>query len=143
MILIGLIVIILSIIFGTFIIEPFAFIVLPSLLPILGCVFGGLLMTYKRNLFTAIKGIFSKKIDSRGLELSILVLEKAKSFSIAAGSLVTLIGFTSLFSNLEDKTMLFPGISVAYLSLFYGLFISYAIFLPLIYRLKRKLNSQE
>ncbi|MED5414633.1 MAG: MotA/TolQ/ExbB proton channel family protein, partial [Candidatus Latescibacterota bacterium] len=56
----------------------------------------------------------------------------------AMGGIGTIIGLVIILKNMDDPAALGPGMAVALLTVFYGLFVAYAVALPLQTRLRSR-----
>lgn len=99
-----------------------------------GLILGGLILTHG---FAAMRDaaidIFKAKHE-RGTERlgeTVAVLSHAAFFATIGGTLGGVIGFVVMLANLSDPSQLGPAMSVALLSLFYGIVLSALVFVPM------------
>ena len=100
-----------------------AFIDPPSMIIIITCVLGVLLMSGTR-IGSMVASLFTT--SSGGPE----ELALARQASVAAGAVGTLVGAVIMLKNVDDFAAIGPGIAIGLLTLLYGLVIGYGFCLP-------------
>ena len=115
----------------------------PSVTITLGGWAAALLMSFGRGCFTAIGAVFSRTASREMLALGVAVFERGQSYAVGCGVLGTLVGLVIMLSKLDDPARIGPGLAVALLTLIYGLFLAYAIQLPIVASLRRRLGEME
>lgn len=114
-----------------------------SVLIVLGSTIAASLMSFGSGLGSAFKAIFTSNPAPETMKLGIAVFERGKSFAVAGGVLGTLIGWVLMLNALDDPALIGPDLAVAFMALFYGLFLAYGLFLPLVVSLRRRLAVAE
>ncbi|MEC8932273.1 MAG: MotA/TolQ/ExbB proton channel family protein [Candidatus Latescibacterota bacterium] len=115
---------------SSFIDAPSLIFVIPGALALL--VFAGLGVG---NMFGA---VFSADATSEQLTAAADAWEHTGIYAQAMGGIGTIIGLVIILKNMDDPAALGPGMAVALLTVFYGLFVAYAVALPLQTRLRSR-----
>ena len=114
-----------------------------SALITVGACCAALLMSFGRGCDTAVRAVFSKGASREMLALGVAVFERGQSYAVGSGVLGTLVGTVIMLGRLDDPARIGPGLAVAFLTLAYGLFLAYAILLPTVASLRRRLGEME
>ncbi len=77
------------------------------------------------------KGFGGHNLDSATADEAARALRGLGSSFVSAGVIGTIIGLINIGNNLDDYDSLLPGLATAAITLYYGLFIKYAITEPL------------
>ena len=115
----------------------------PSAFITAGAWAAALLMSFGRGCNTAVRAVFSKAASREMLALGVAVFERGQSYAVGSGVLGTLVGVVIMLGNLDDPAAIGPGLAVAHLTLVYGLLLAYAIQLPIVASLRRRLGEME
>ena len=115
----------------------------PSAFITAGAWAAALLMSFGRGCNTAVRAVFSKAASREMLALGVAVFERGQSYAVGSGVLGTLVGVVIMLGNLDDPARIGPGLAVAHLTLVYGLLLAYAIQLPIVASLRRRLGEME
>ncbi|MBD04255.1 MAG: hypothetical protein CME24_07920 [Gemmatimonadetes bacterium] len=87
------------------------------------------------NMFGA---VFSADATSEQLTAAADAWEHTGIYAQAMGGIGTIIGLVLMLKNMDDPAALGPGMAIALLTVFYGLFVAYAVALPLQTRLRSR-----
>ena len=115
----------------------------PSAFITAGAWAAALLMSFGRGCNTAVRAVFSRTASREMLALGVAVFERGQSYAVGSGVLGTLVGVVIMLGNLDDPAAIGPGLAVAHLTLVYGLLLAYAIQLPIVASLRRRLGEME
>ena len=119
------------------------FIDIPVILIVVGGLIAGLIMSFGSKAVKATRTVFDQGAERKSLIAAILCFEKAKSFTIAGGVLGSLIGLVLSWRQLDDPTLTGPVLALTLLCPIYSIFMTYAMFLPLVASLQRRLEELE
>ena len=119
------------------------FIDIPVIVIVFGSLIAALLMSFGRKVFSAVGTVFRREADQKSLILAIALFERARSYVVAGGVLGSLIGFMILWKIMDDPAAMGPGMAVALLTQIYPIMIAYAILLPVVASLQRRLEEME
>ena len=81
----------------------------PSLIIVAGFCVGGLLYSYAYGLRTAARAVFDSAADRASIQMSVAVLQRAKTFAIVGGVIGTLIGMGTMLAGMTGG----PWISIS------------------------------
>lgn len=115
----------------------------PAIFIVVGCLIAALIMSFGSKAGKAIRTVFGKGADRESLIAAILCFERAKSFTIAGGVLGSLIGYILMWRFMDDPTSMGPAMAVALLTQIYPIMLTYAILLPIVASLQRRLEELE
>jgi len=110
---------------------------LPCVLIVLGGTIGMLLWA-GASIGSMFKAVFSGNATLEELQTGVQGWRLARVFTIAAGVMGTLIGYTLMLKEMDDPAAIGPGMAMALLTTFYGIVLSFAICLPLQARLQER-----
>ena len=93
---------------------------------------GTLLMGFQGSFISSVTSIWKRDIDDQTLDRSIQFWKAAKRYAIASGFIGTVMGIVLILNALGDD----PGrqilpLSIAVLTVYYGLILGYLVFDPI------------
>ena len=105
---------------------------------------GTLLMGFQGSFISSVTSIWKRDIDDQTLDRSIQFWKAAKRYAIASGFIGTVMGMVLILNAMGDD----PGgqilpLSIAVLTVYYGLILGYMIFDPIACSLETKKEVTE
>lgn len=101
-----------------------------------GCL--ALLLFSGQNIGNMFSAVFSGNATSEQLLNAADAWRLAAIFALALGGIGTIIGLVIMLANMEDPAAIGPGMAIGLLTIFYGLFVAYAVAMPLEMRLRQR-----
>lgn len=112
----------------------------PSAIMVVGLTLG---MAWQAGtpLLLVIRSFFSSNLTPEEIERAVAGWVQVRTFLVIAGVMGTFVGLLSLFHAENVMKYFFPGVATALITTFYGLLLSYVIFLPHQRRLEAKIQA--
>lgn len=116
------------------------FLDIPSLLIVVLFTVGALIMS-RAGIVNMFGAVFSGEASKVQLEMAAAAWKLARTYIMAAGWLTVLVGGAIMAKNMDDYSMLGPGLAIMVLAVFWAGLLGYGIFLPLQKRLEDRAQA--
>ena len=120
-----------------------AFISVPSLIAV---VLPGLFMSIAHFSFTEMgtffKISFKEEAAEPGLKKALLFFTSLQSYTILAGVFATLAGVIGMLGNIEDKSSIGSGMSLALITILYAVILNLTLIVPFKTAIRKQLSAK-
>lgn len=116
---------------------------LPTLLFAVFAPLAAVWMTFGKAIRPVIVALSRKRFDDSTARLAVLILDRWRTFTLAAGVLSTLIGIVAMLRGLGTLSLLASfehGISIAVLPLAWAVFLSFVVMTPVQMGIQRRIG---
>ena len=122
--------------------TPRYFIDMPSVIAVAGLTIGAFLQS-RAGIGTMLKGAFSSNLSDEEMREAADSWAHARTFVLAAGWIGFLVGLIHILNTaklFEHPKAIPLGVATILITVVYAHILSYLIFLPIVHRLRRRLN---
>ena len=102
----------------------------------------GLLLFAGNRLGNMFGSVFSGGATAADLQEAAQAWKQAGAYMLVCGGIGTFIGFIIMLKNMDDPAAIAPGMAIALLTTFYGIFLGLGICMPLGARLEDRAQAQ-